>query len=103
MVHLYLTQMHSPVPFLSIYHQTSMLNFATRQHVVVFVYIWLPCLLGHGLAFPRLAVEVGRGGVLDGGLFFSQVGCLDQWLVEQFLLAEDAAGGLVVGEHGELE
>ncbi|KAH8633465.1 hypothetical protein IG631_12099 [Alternaria alternata] len=28
----------------------------------------LPCLLGHGLAFPCLAVKVGRGGILDGGL-----------------------------------
>ena len=74
-----------------------------RRSVVAFVYIWLPCLLGHGLAFPGFAIEVGRGGVLDGGLLLSQVGCLDQWLVEQFFLSEDAAGGLVVGEHGELE
>lgn len=63
----------------------------------------LPNILGTGLALPRLAVEVLRSGALKSSFIPWEVGGLDQGLVEELLLAEDAADGLVVDVLGQLE
>lgn len=60
-------------------------------------------VLSLGSALPRFAVEVVCSRGLDGSFVFGQVCRLKEGFVEEFFLAEDAAGGLVVEELGELE
>lgn len=58
---------------------------------------------GLGLALPRFAVEVRCGRALDGSLVLRKVRGLQERLLDELLLAEDTADGLVVGKLGELE
>lgn len=64
----------------------------------------LPPIPGAGsLALPRLAIEILRSGVLEGSFFLWKLRRLQEWLLDHFLLLQNAADGLVVDELGELE
>lgn len=61
------------------------------------------CPAGNGLAFPGLAVEVRSSCILDGSLLFGKIRRIQERLIEQLLLAEDAADRLIVSKLGQLE
>lgn len=54
-------------------------------------------------ALLRLAIEIGCGGALDSSLILGKVRRVDQWLLDELLLAKDTSNGLVVNVFGELE
>jgi hypothetical protein len=55
------------------------------------------------LALPRLAVDVRGSGRLNGGLILGELRSLNQRLINELFLVENAAHGLVVKELGKLE
>jgi hypothetical protein len=64
---------------------------------------WLPGLLSHGFALPRLAVLVRCSSILEGNLLFWQLRGVEERLVNHLLRPKNTSDRLVVGILGQLE
>ena len=64
---------------------------------------WLPGLLSHGFALPRLAILVRCSSILEGSLLFWQLRGVEERLINHLLRPKNTSDRLVVGILGQLE